>query len=114
MNWDLIFSVAPAVLPVPLALYCYVLSRRLRKLNDLESGLGAAIAVMSAEVARLDRSIRRAKAEAEQAAHDLCGTIATARDEQAQLALQQDITRAVGTSARRLRPRRAKRAGADA
>ncbi|WBU60209.1 hypothetical protein [Paracoccus albus] len=114
MSWDLILSVASAMLPVPLALYCYVLSRRLRKLNDLESGLGAAIAVMSAEVARLERSIRRAKTEAEQAAHNLCGTIATARDEQAQLALRQDITRAGGIRPRRLKPRRTERAGADA
>ena len=36
-----------------LAAFCWELSRRLRKLNDLETGLGGAIAVMAAEIARL-------------------------------------------------------------
>lgn len=47
-----------------LAGYCALLSRRVRKLNDLEGGLGAAIAVMTIEVDRLESSIRAARTAA--------------------------------------------------
>ena len=32
------------------ALYCYVLARRLRRFTDLETGVGGAVAVLSAQV----------------------------------------------------------------
>ncbi|MFI0396482.1 hypothetical protein [Paracoccus jiaweipingae] len=56
-------ALVPAMLV--LAVYCAVLSRRVRKLNNLESGLGAAIAVMSLEVDRLDTSLRAAREAAQ-------------------------------------------------
>lgn len=31
-------------------IYCFVLSRRLTRLNDLENGFGSAVAVLSAQV----------------------------------------------------------------
>ena len=47
-----------------LGVFCATLARRLRRINNLESGLGGAIAVMAAEVDRLERAIRSARDEA--------------------------------------------------
>lgn len=66
-----------------LTLFCIVLARRLRRLNDLESGLGAAIAVMSSEIGRLDKSVRSAREEALSASDTLASQIAKARLERA-------------------------------
>ena len=41
-------------------LYCFVLSRRLRRFNDLEKGVGGAVAVLSAQVDDLTRTLTRA------------------------------------------------------
>lgn len=43
------------------AIYCYVLSRRLQRLTQLETGMGGAIAVLSAQVDDLTRTLRRAE-----------------------------------------------------
>lgn len=49
--------------------YCYVLAQRLRRFTDLEKGVGAAVAVLSAQVddlsTLLDQAEGRAKASAE-------------------------------------------------
>lgn len=77
-----------------LGTFCLILSRRLRRLNDLETGLGGAIAVMAAEVDRLDRAIRAARAEATAAGEALSAEIAVARKERALWDLRQKITQA--------------------
>ncbi len=46
------------------ALYCYVLARRLRRFNDLEKGVGGAVAVLSAQVDDLTKTLNRAQATA--------------------------------------------------
>ena len=46
------------------ALYCAILARRLRKFATLESGMGAAIAVLSAQVDDLTRMLERARSAA--------------------------------------------------
>ncbi|MDO5640947.1 MAG: hypothetical protein Q4G26_00970 [Paracoccus sp. (in: a-proteobacteria)] len=114
MTSSMIFPLLSAALTVPLTIYCYVLSRRLRRLNDLENGLGGAIAVMTTEITRLDQAIRRARAEAIEASSALAGTIATARDEKAYWALHRELARGGAAPARRLRPRNTMREGADA
>jgi hypothetical protein len=76
---------------VGLALFCITLARRLRRLNDLETGLGGAIAVMAAEVDRLERAIRAARDEAMSASQGLCDEISTARKERAIWDLRQKI-----------------------
>ena len=43
------------------AVYCMVLSRRLKRLTQLESGMGGAIAVLSAQVDDLTRTLGRAE-----------------------------------------------------
>lgn len=105
MTLNMILPLLTAALSLPLAVYCYVLSRRLRRLNDLETGLGGAIAVMTTEITRLDEAIRRARTEAEAATAELARTIATSQEEKAYWALQHELTRAGGAPTRRLRPR---------
>ena len=41
--------------------YCFVLSRRLARFNDLEKGVGGAVAVMSAQVDDMTRTLERAR-----------------------------------------------------
>ena len=42
-------------------LYCYVLARRLSRFNDLENGVGGAVAVLSAQVDDLTRTLQAAQ-----------------------------------------------------
>ena len=41
--------------------YCFVLARRLNHFNDLETGMGGAVAVLSAQVADLTRTLQAAR-----------------------------------------------------
>ncbi|NIZ60482.1 hypothetical protein DL239_05770 [Sedimentitalea sp. CY04] len=43
-------------------LYCFVLARRLNRFNDLEKGVGGAVAVLSAQVDDLNKSLVAARA----------------------------------------------------
>lgn len=49
---------------VAAAIYCFVLSRRLKRFTRLEGGMGGAIAVLSAQVDELTRALKRAEAAA--------------------------------------------------
>ena len=79
---------------IGLAIFCLTLARRLKKLNDLELGLGGAIAVMAAEVDRLEQAIRGARAEASDASERLSEEIKAARHERALWDLRQKIAEA--------------------
>ena len=46
------------------ALYCYVLAKRLKRFTMLESGMGGAIAVLSGQVDELTRTLERAESAA--------------------------------------------------
>ncbi|WP_322893045.1 MULTISPECIES: hypothetical protein [unclassified Yoonia] len=46
------------------AFYCFILSRRLRRFTDLEKGVGGAVAVLSAQVDDLTKTLNRAQATA--------------------------------------------------
>ena len=46
-------------------LYCFVLARRLNRFNDLEKGVGGAVAVLSAQVDDLNRSLQAARSVSE-------------------------------------------------
>jgi len=46
------------------AVYCMILSRRLRRFNDLENGVGGAIAVLSAQVDDMTRALEGARTTA--------------------------------------------------
>lgn len=45
--------------------YCFILSKRLSKFNDLEKGVGGAVAVLSAQVADLSKTLNAAKLASE-------------------------------------------------
>lgn len=105
MSMAVILSMISVATALPLTVYCLLLSRRLRRLHDLETGLGGAIAVMTSEISRLDQAIRRARAEAEAASADLGRAIEAARNEKAYWALQSELSRAAPPAQRRLRPR---------
>ncbi|MGR3756394.1 MAG: hypothetical protein ACU0AT_04095 [Tranquillimonas sp.] len=51
--------------------YCFVLSRRLSQFADLETGMGGAIAVLSAQIADMTRSLKAAQAAAGSSSEDL-------------------------------------------
>lgn len=89
-----------------LAGFCYLLSRRLKKLNDLETGLGGAIAVMAAEIARLEAALAAARAGATTATDGLAREIEKAKSERAYWALQRQFLPPGSEPRRTLRRRR--------
>ncbi len=62
------------------AIYCYVLSGRLKKFTTLETGMGGAIAVLSAQVDDMTRALEKARTAASGSADGL--TALTLRAEQ--------------------------------
>jgi len=52
-------------------IYCFVLSRRLTKFNDLEKGMGGAIAVLSVQVDDMTRALVKAQRSAGESREDL-------------------------------------------
>ncbi len=52
-------------------IYCIILSRRLKRFNQLESGMGGAIAVLSAQVDDMTKALNRAQATAAASAEQL-------------------------------------------
>lgn len=99
MTLDHLFQAALLAASLGLGAFCLILSRRLRRLNDLETGLGGAIAVMAAEVDRLEIAIRSARTEATEAGEALSREVAAARKERALWDLRQKITQAQAVSA---------------
>jgi len=59
-------------------LYCLVLSRRLKRFNDLERGVGGAVAVLSAQVDDMTHALERARMAAGNSVETLEGTTARA------------------------------------
>jgi hypothetical protein len=53
------------------AIYCFVLSGRLKKFTTLESGMGSAIAVLSAQVDDMTKALDRARSAATGSASSL-------------------------------------------
>lgn len=85
MSSNLILDILLIVASSGLAVFCAVLGRRLRKLNDLESGLGGAIAVLLAETDRLEKSMHAVREEAKRAGDDLASAIAQSQTEREML-----------------------------
>lgn len=68
--------------------YCLVLGRRLTRFNDLEKGVGGAVAVLSAQVDDLTKTLSVAQASAAQSAKTLTDLVERAEDTARQLELQ--------------------------
>jgi methyl-accepting chemotaxis protein len=62
------------------AVYCYVLSRRLSRFNDLEKGVGGAVAVLSAQVDDLSKALDNARDSASESTGSLEGLTERAED----------------------------------
>ncbi|MBL3610485.1 hypothetical protein [Rhodovulum sulfidophilum] len=61
-------------------LYCYVLARRLRRFNDLENGMGGAIAVLSAQVDDMTKALKGAQFSAKSSTDSLESLTGRAED----------------------------------
>src|SRR6056297_3548221 len=61
-------------------LYCFVLARRLSRFNDLENGVGGAVAVLSAQVDDLTRTLQAARGTASESTRSLEGLTERAED----------------------------------
>lgn len=70
------------------AFYCWVLGRRLKRFNNLENGMGGAVAVLSAQVDDLEKSLSAARAAAASSANELTLLTQRAEDVRRQLELQ--------------------------
>lgn len=101
-----VLQIALIVFAVGLSFFCFVLARRLRKLNDLETGLGGAIAVMTSEITRLEKSILLAKGEALQATRTLSEEVERAKEERAFWMLQKKFAENSQSRPARLQRRR--------
>lgn len=53
------------------AFYCFVLARRLKRFNNLEKGVGGAVAVLAVQVDELTRALKGARNAARASAEDL-------------------------------------------
>lgn len=60
--------------------YCFVLARRLSRFNDLENGVGGAVAMLSAQVDDLSRMMVDAQKTAKESTHSLGALTERAED----------------------------------
>lgn len=68
---ELLADVVLAASAVGAGVYCYVLSRRLRKFNDLERGIGGAIAALSERVDQMTHTLEGARMTASESSSSL-------------------------------------------
>lgn len=90
--------------------YCLVLGRRLNRFNDLEKGVGGAVAVLSAQVDDLTKTLGNARSAAGESAQTLTDLTTraeeTARKLELQMASLHDVTAAPETPEARQRNNR--------
>lgn len=88
---DLILSIAADVLlglgALGAAIYCMVLSRRLKRFNTLENGVGGAVAVLSAQVDDMTRTLDQARKAAGHSSETLTALTERAEDASRKLEL---------------------------
>lgn len=68
---DLIADALLAAGAVGAAIYCIVLSRRLKRFNNLQNGMGGAVAVLSAQVDDMTKTLEQARSAAGNSAEQL-------------------------------------------
>jgi methyl-accepting chemotaxis protein len=68
---ELIADILLAAGALGAGIYCFVLGRRLNRFNDLENGVGGAVAVLSAQVDDLSKTLESAQSTAEKSANTL-------------------------------------------
>lgn len=62
------------------AFYCMILGRRLKRFTDLEKGVGGAVAVLSAQVDDLTKTVNAAQGSAKQSVQTLTAVSERAED----------------------------------
>lgn len=85
---DFIADVLLAAGAIGAGVYCFVLGRRLNRFNDLEKGVGGAVAVLSAQVDDLNKTLTAAKQTAATSAETLTALTSRAEDMSRRLELQ--------------------------
>lgn len=85
---DLIADIFLAAGAIGAGVYCYILGRRLNRFNDLEKGVGGAVAVLSAQVDDLTKTLAAAQATAAQSAETLTDLTSRAEAMSQRLELQ--------------------------
>lgn len=75
---DLIADVLMSAGAFGAAVYCYILAGRLKKFTTLESGMGSAIAILSAQVDDMTKALEKARGAANGSASSLEGMTARA------------------------------------
>ncbi len=68
---DLISDALLAAGALGAAIYCIVLSRRLKRFNNLQNGMGGAVAVLSAQVDDMTKTLEKAQSAAAASASQL-------------------------------------------
>lgn len=87
---ELLANFLLAVGAIGAGLYCLVLSRKMRRFNSLEDGMGGAIAVLSVQVDDLTKALEQARQTAAESEAGL--KAATARAEAAVAQLETGLT----------------------
>ena len=85
---DLIADILLVAGALGAGLYCLVLGRRLNRFNDLEKGVGGAVAVLSAQVDDLSRTLASAQTAAGASAETLTALVERAEESARRLELQ--------------------------
>lgn len=85
---DIIADILLAAGAIGAGVYCFVLGRRLNRFNDLEKGVGGAVAVLSAQVDDLNRTLTAAQQTASESAQTLTDLTKRAEDMSRRLELQ--------------------------
>ncbi len=85
---DLIADILLAAGAFGAGFYCFILSRRLKKFNNLEKGVGGAVAVLSAQVDDLNRTLTAAQQTAAASAETLSDLTMRAEEMSKRLDLQ--------------------------
>ncbi len=85
---DIIADILLAAGAIGAGVYCFVLGRRLNRFNDLEKGVGGAVAVLSAQVDDLGRMLTAAQRTAAHSAETLTDLTQRAEEMSRRLELQ--------------------------
>lgn len=85
---DLIADILLAAGAFGAGIYCFILGRRLNRFNDLEKGVGGAVAVLSAQVDDLTKTLAAAQKTASQSAQTLTDLTTRAESSSQRLELQ--------------------------
>ena len=60
------------------AFYCFILSRRLRRLNDMKTGVGSAVSLLATQTENLQSSLNSSQSSARKTTKDLENLVARA------------------------------------